>query len=244
MKTSRNQSSLARAKSGGAVRRSVTRMSAAALLLLGMTSVGFAADCVTGTLTSYAALGVAGCTIGNLSFGDFASNLQGPTASEITVTPVSDPTFGAGLKFSADWSLVGPGQETASTIVYELTALKTTQIASAALVFNGGAFTPDGEASVTENFNAANLFVFVSENGNQEVDSATFPGETADSVGTTIGLSANGPTSSAGLSSTTNFFDLTAPVPEPSTWAMMLAGFAGLGFARYRALRRTAAIAA
>ena len=28
-------------------------------------------------------------------------------------------------------------------------------------------------------------------------------------------------------------------VPEPSTWAMMLLGFAGLGFAGYRASRRT-----
>jgi hypothetical protein len=29
-----------------------------------------------------------------------------------------------------------------------------------------------------------------------------------------------------------------APVPEPSTWAMMLLGFAGLGFAGYRQTRR------
>ena len=28
------------------------------------------------------------------------------------------------------------------------------------------------------------------------------------------------------------------PVPEPSTWAMMLAGFAGLGFLGYRKARR------
>jgi hypothetical protein len=35
--------------------------------------------------------------------------------------------------------------------------------------------------------------------------------------------------------------DAVAPaVPEPSTWAMMLLGFAGLGFAGYRASRRTA----
>jgi hypothetical protein len=34
-----------------------------------------------------------------------------------------------------------------------------------------------------------------------------------------------------------------ASVPEPSTWAMMLVGFAGLGFAGYRASRRTAALA-
>jgi hypothetical protein len=31
------------------------------------------------------------------------------------------------------------------------------------------------------------------------------------------------------------------PVPEPSTWAMMLLGFAGLGFAAYRATRISAA---
>ena len=33
-------------------------------------------------------------------------------------------------------------------------------------------------------------------------------------------------------------------VPEPSTWAMMVLGFAGLGFAGYRKARKTVAIAA
>ena len=38
---------------------------------------------------------------------------------------------------------------------------------------------------------------------------------------------------------------VSAPVvPEPSTWAMMLLGFAGLGFAGYRASRRTGVAAA
>jgi hypothetical protein len=32
----------------------------------------------------------------------------------------------------------------------------------------------------------------------------------------------------------------TPAVPEPSTWAMMLLGFAGLGFAGYRTARRGA----
>ena len=32
-----------------------------------------------------------------------------------------------------------------------------------------------------------------------------------------------------------------SPAPEPSTWAMMLLGFAGLGFAGYRASRKTIA---
>jgi PEP-CTERM motif len=34
------------------------------------------------------------------------------------------------------------------------------------------------------------------------------------------------------------------PVPEPSTWALMLAGFASLGYAAHRALRKRRALAA
>jgi hypothetical protein len=38
---------------------------------------------------------------------------------------------------------------------------------------------------------------------------------------------------------------LTSPaIPEPSTWAMMLLGFAGLGFVGYRSTRKAASIAA
>ncbi len=32
-------------------------------------------------------------------------------------------------------------------------------------------------------------------------------------------------------------FEVTAGVPEPSTWAMLLLGFAGVGFAGYRRKR-------
>ena len=42
-----------------------------------------------------------------------------------------------------------------------------------------------------------------------------------------------------------NYLALSPPVvPEPSTWAMMLLGFAGLGFAGYRASRKSAKVAA
>jgi PEP-CTERM motif len=37
---------------------------------------------------------------------------------------------------------------------------------------------------------------------------------------------------------------LTGGIPEPSTWAMMALGFAGPGFAGYRASRKSAAFAA
>jgi hypothetical protein len=38
--------------------------------------------------------------------------------------------------------------------------------------------------------------------------------------------------------------NFTAPVPEPSTWAMMILGFAGLGFMAYRRKSTTALMAA
>jgi PEP-CTERM motif len=42
----------------------------------------------------------------------------------------------------------------------------------------------------------------------------------------------------------TNVSPPPSPVPEPSTWAMMLIGFAGLGYASRRASHKSAALAA
>jgi hypothetical protein len=43
------------------------------------------------------------------------------------------------------------------------------------------------------------------------------------------------PFTTASFSSTGNAFEFTlATVPEPSTWAMMVIGFAGLGYAAFR----------
>ena len=44
-----------------------------------------------------------------------------------------------------------------------------------------------------------------------------------------------------GYTQALEFTPQTAAVPEPSTWAMMLAGFAGLGFMGWRGSRKTAA---
>jgi PEP-CTERM motif len=47
------------------------------------------------------------------------------------------------------------------------------------------------------------------------------------------------------FSSTRNAFEFSlGAIPEPSTWAMMLAGFAGVGFLGWRGSRKTAAHAA
>lgn len=49
----------------------------------------------------------------------------------------------------------------------------------------------------------------------------------------------------ASVTTASGVFDnfTSAPIPEPSTWAMLLIGFAGLGFAGRRSSRRTAAAA-
>ena len=39
-------------------------------------------------------------------------------------------------------------------------------------------------------------------------------------------------------------FDAVSPVPEPSTWAMMLLGFAGVGFIAYRRKSKPASVVA
>ena len=41
----------------------------------------------------------------------------------------------------------------------------------------------------------------------------------------------------------TEVLGLSSPVPEPSTWAMMLLGFVGLGFAGYRGAKKRTAVA-
>jgi hypothetical protein len=66
----------------------------------------------------------------------------------------------------------------------------------------------------------------------------------------------NGPTEQGSIDQYTGFYgtidaiavvpdpSITANVPEPSTWAMMLLGFAGVGFMTYRRKKRAASAAA
>jgi len=62
-------------------------------------------------------------------------------------------------------------------------------------------------------------------------DGTWFAGSTVDLPGDEI---LQGPAGSQAFTST------AGAVPEPSTWAMMLVGFAGLGYAGYRKARQTA----
>ncbi len=84
------------------------------------------------------------------------------------------------------------------------------------------------------------MFGFVDKGGGVLITLDPF-GSTAvtangiNSQGNVVGFYVNGAGSTIGFVSTPLG---SAPVPEPSTWAMMLLGFAGLGFLGYRKARR------
>jgi hypothetical protein len=76
--------------------------------------------------------------------------------------------------------------------------------------------------------------------GSPLTDTATYDNATFASLGLTPGKYVY----TWGSGADADSFTIQIGVPEPSTWAMMLVGFGGLGFAGWRAQRRPAAIAA
>jgi PEP-CTERM motif len=68
---------------------------------------------------------------------------------------------------------------------------------------------------------------------------AAYPGSDFDFTGT-YKLRLPGDMTVTGMGE----FHIAAPVPEPSTWAMMILGFAGVGFMAYRRRNQGAALAA
>jgi hypothetical protein len=67
-------------------------------------------------------------------------------------------------------------------------------------------------------------------------------GDVSDNSVSNLGF--GGPDGGLSISDTFGIFVIGGAVPEPSTWAMMLLGFAGLGFLGWRGSRNTAAHAA
>ena len=72
--------------------------------------------------------------------------------------------------------------------------------------------------------------------GAQLSDTATYAGQSFATLGLAQGVYRYN--FGSGTDADTFTVEVGAPVPEPSTWAMMLLGFAGLGFAGYRRARQ------
>jgi hypothetical protein len=168
----------------------------------------------------------------------------------------------AGLPFGAalepvqakvfDWSLTGPdpvlgglafpgsgtieASPTGNTGVWAIDTITG--------VVNGSEITSTSTFEGADNLLFTNGFAFVSTEGisfetaaGQSFNIFSFDGQMTPPTGNAYGEFAS-PSGFAGVGT----FTLTA-VPESSTWAMMVIGFAGLGIAGYRASQRRAAAA-
>jgi hypothetical protein len=227
--------------SGRGAHRVLFRILAVVIFVFGKSTLSLAAPCVGGNLQSYIDLEQGGCTSNGLLFNNFnyePSAEDGATeipAMDVTVGFDFDPNVGSGLIFSANWSVTGQGLD--GTITYDVTPTgKNQKLQDEALLLGGANISctcssppGDGSVSATE----GDLETFLSREGSQEADFVTFPLVTSLSVETEISVSA-GPFSSASAMSVSNLFSQIYSVPEPSTWAMMMIGFAGLGYAGWR----------
>jgi hypothetical protein len=170
-----------------------------------------------------------------------AMMIAGLTPLGATLEPASAEVF--------DWSLTGPApvlggvpfpgsgtitaSPTASTGVFDIDTITG--------VINGSEITGTSAFEGADNEVFTNGFAFVSTNGisfetaaGQSVNIFSFFGQGTPPTGNAYGESTSNP-SAFGVGT----FTLTA-VPEASTWAMMLIGFASLSVAGYRATRKSA----
>jgi hypothetical protein len=111
-------------------------------------------------------------------------------------------------------------------------------------------YTPSSCASSFHAFEGSDASLYGASNLNFEGACAGLYDSLAQTVSTIIGTSytlkfalSNSATGPNGLRITATDFVAAGPVPEPGTWAMMLLGFGGIGFAMRRRGRPEAATA-
>ena len=230
----------------------IVRSLVASLGLMGATRVSMAADCAQASLTDYLAAGFS-CTIGDKEFSDFDYTQAGTVAvpaANITVKPI-DEALNPGIEFFAPgaggFSVAGANATYTGTFDYLVTVLPDgADINDVTLFQLGGQILGTGTLSVDKKYCTT---------GGPLDDCPVPPGGVLPGIRTitvntiTTSVTRNiipsidemeiedivhldlGAAGSAGLSA---FANQVSEVPEPSTWAMMLLGFAGLGYAGYR----------
>jgi PEP-CTERM motif len=158
---------------------------------------------------------------------------------------LTDPTFFANAGGVADMDPADGNLTVATGSGYGDLYVIATGSASFGTGKNIGASSSSGDffgviGPVVSEANAPLLIVpdlYVS--GSQLSGSSTYDGATLASLGATPGTYVW--TWGSGSHADSMTVVIGAVVPEPSTWAMMAVGFAGLGFAGYRSARRTTA---
>lgn len=207
--------------------------------LLGSSSA-WAAACVTAPVTTYEASGFS-CDVGPVTFSDIV--VLGTTSGSgvVTLTDFSPFTvvvggvteYGLHLFYSAS---TGTAPSSVADVGWTYNVSGVPSLTDAYEVF-AGTTTGTGSADLSETLSNGVVLNLAAPGA------ATAMFTAVSSLGVIKDqFDLSGPDGSAETSILGNGFSVSG-VPEPSTWAMMLLGFAGLGFAAFRKTKRPIAIA-
>lgn len=183
------------------------------------------------------------------------SNYNAPVILQ-PINPSLNWTIETEISFDPTNNYQGAGILLATTTSPFTSTSQFSRIAERAFYPNGGGNVVEGAGGGSLLYSGTTTYLEVTKLGDVYTTSYSSDGSSWTEIGSgadptaysEIGLFTlrqpwDGDTS---LSSTAdfNFFNVTVnSVPEPSTWAMLLAGFAGLGFAGYRRARAAASAA-
>jgi hypothetical protein len=208
------------------------------------------------------AMAVAAATLGFAALGGQAQAITAGAVIDITQVGANVVATGSGVIDLSGLTLFESGPLPANGIIWP--AVGEVIVGAAASIDDytgasgpasmGSGVETVGSTASGDQFGVGSPFgsppgvlIFVPEgyvSGTSLLGSATFDGTTLAALGLTPGTYAYtwSPSPSAADGSLTVVVS-SGTVPEPSTWAMMLLGFVGLGFVGYRASRRTAVAA-